>query len=87
MQVTTQVGVPTVFAAVLLWFVLFRVGNTLEVIQKQEEERTTIVADTQKAFVDALDRQTAAFERAIRDNIEANKALAAQYQRPGGPPR
>lgn len=76
-QVTTQVGVPTVFAGVLLWFVLFKVGATLEVIEQGEEERTKIIAAMQDTLVAALDRQAGRFEKAIYDNIQANKDMAA----------
>lgn len=91
-QVTTQFGVPTVFAAVLLWFVLTRVGGTLDQMQKADDDRVKILAAMQdnlittldrqtKTFEVALDRQTTAFEKAIRDNIEANRAIAGQLDR------
>jgi len=85
-QVTTQVGVPTVFAGVLLWFVLTRVGGTLDMMQKAEEDRVRILAAMQDTLVAALDRQTQAFEKAMRDNIEANRAIAERIER-RPPPR
>lgn len=81
-QVTTQLGFPAVVAGVLLWFVLTRVGGTLEIIQKQEEDRTRMVAAMQDSVVAALDRSAERFEKAIHDNIEANRLLAAQYHQP-----
>lgn len=84
-QVTTQVGVPTVFAAVLLYFVLFRVTATLEVIQKNEDRRTEMLATVQKAFAESITQQTAAFEAAIRENIAVNRELAERYHGPKGP--
>lgn len=80
--VTTQVGVPTVIAGVLLWFVLFRLDTTLKIIEQSEEDRVQIIAAMQDTVVAALDRQAARYEKAIHDNIEANKLLAAQYERP-----
>lgn len=79
--VTTQVGVPTVVAGVLLWFVLFRVDGTLKMIQQQEEDRTRMVAAMQDTLIAALDRQTKDFVTAIEKNIEANKTIAAQLDR------
>ncbi len=80
-QVTTQVGVPTVFAGVLLWFVLTRVGGTLDMIQKAEDDRVRILAAMQDSLVAALDRQTMSFEKAIRENIDANRQIAARLDR------
>jgi hypothetical protein len=87
--ITTQVGVPTVIAGVLLWFVLFRLDSTLQVIERSEEDRVRIIAAVQESIVAALDRQTIAFEKAIQDNIRANERLASQvgYGRPAAPPR
>ena len=73
-QVTTQVGVPTVFAGVLLWFVLFRVGETLDVIEKSELERIRVM-------VSALDKHAERFEAAIDSTIEANRLLAESAQK------
>lgn len=86
-QVTTQVGVPTVFAAVLLWFVLMKVGGALESIEKNEEDRTRIVAAMQDSFIAALDRQTERFERAIHDNIDANRQMIGQMHGGARPER
>jgi hypothetical protein len=61
---TTQVGVPTVFAGVLLWFLLTRVSATMETIKQNEELRTQMMAVMQAGFSEAIDRQTVAFERA-----------------------
>lgn len=90
--VTTQVGVPTVVAAVLLWFVLFRVDGAMKVIQENEEERTRMVNAMQDSLIAAierntnrLDKQTDTFVRAIDDNIRANQAIAAQLRGYIGP--
>lgn len=69
-------GVPTVFAGVLLYFVLFKVGNTLEVIEQGEKERTAIIAAMQDTLVSALDKQADRFERAIESNIKANEKMS-----------
>lgn len=82
-QVTTQVGVPTVFAAVLLYFVLFRVTATLETIQKNEDRRTELLQVVQKAFADSINQQTEAFQAAIAENIRVNRELAERYHGPG----
>jgi hypothetical protein len=91
--VTTQVGVPTVVAAVLLWFVLFRVDGAMKVIQENEEERTRMVNAMQDTLIVAinrnterLDRQTDKFVAAIDQNIAANQAIAAQLRAYLGPP-
>lgn len=76
--ITTQVGVPTVVAGVLLWFVLTRVDNTMQVIQEEEESRTRIVAAMQDTMIAAFDRQTKSFVDAIADNIRANQQVADQ---------
>jgi hypothetical protein len=58
--ITTQLGVPTVFAGVLLWFVLFKVGGTLEKIEDNELERTKLLVNMQELFVSAVQRQSEA---------------------------
>jgi len=80
--ITTQVGVPTVVAGVLLYFVLFRLDTTLKIIEHSEEDRVRIIAAMQDTVVAALDRQTERFEKAMRENIDANKLIAAQIDRP-----
>jgi hypothetical protein len=78
--VTTQLGFPAVVAGVLLWFVLTRVGGTLDMIQKQEEDRTRMVAAMQDTLIAALDRQTAAFVKAIEENKQVNRELGARLE-------
>lgn len=56
-SVTTQLGVPTVFAGVLLWFVLFKVGATLETIEQNEIDRTKLLLSMQESFVAAVQQQ------------------------------
>ncbi len=71
--VTTQVGVPTVVAGVLLYFVLFRVDGALKIIQEEEETRTKIAAAMQDSLVAALDRNNKTFNDAIDRNIAYNR--------------
>lgn len=75
-KLTTTVGVPTVFAAVLLYFVLVNVHDTLQVIENNEEARTRLLAETQAAFIAAIDRSAERFEIAINGNIKANEKMA-----------
>jgi len=56
-SVTTQLGVPTVFAGVLLWFVLFKVGGALETIEQHEIERTKLLTTMQETFVKSVQDQ------------------------------
>jgi len=85
--VTTQLGVPTVIAGVLLWFVLARVDGTLKLIQEQEDARTKIMLTMQESMAAALDRLGTRVDDAIHENIKANQDLAARYavRRPGAP--
>jgi len=57
-SVTTQLGVPTVFAGILLWFVLFRLGATLDNIEDNEIKRTQLLTSMQEQFVAAVQRQS-----------------------------
>ena len=77
--VTTQVGVPTVVAGVLLWFVLFKMGGTLDMIMHQEEDRTRIVAAMQDSFLAGLRQQNDAFDKTMQRNIEANRLMADRF--------
>lgn len=77
----TQVGVPTVFAGVLLWFVLTRVGSTLDTIEANEAARTKLLQDTQLAFIQAIERSADRFEASIDKNIATNRELAERYNR------
>jgi hypothetical protein len=79
-QITTQVGVPTVFAAILLWFVLFRMDATLKVIEQSEDARTKLITVVQKSLAEHMDRQGELFEQAMRENIEANKKNADRFE-------
>jgi len=58
LQIATQLGVPTVFAGVLLWFVLFKVGGTLENIEDNEIQRTKLLTSMQETFVTAVQQQS-----------------------------
>jgi hypothetical protein len=76
---TTQVGVPTVIAGVLLWFVLFRLDTTLHQIEEAEEARVKILAAMQDTTLAAFERLGDRFEQVVKDNIAANKDLADRY--------
>ena len=78
---TTQVGVPTVVAGVVLWFVLFRVDSTLKIIQENEENRTRMVAAMQDSLVSALNHNASTFEKAIDKNIAVNEEHARDLER------
>jgi hypothetical protein len=80
--ITTQVGVPTVIAGVLLWFVLFRLDASLNQIEEAEENRVKILSAMQDSLIAALDRQGQTFSRAIQQNIDANRTLAERYNAP-----
>jgi hypothetical protein len=82
---TTQVGVPTVVAGVLLWFVLFRIDGAMKDIQEQEDTRTRLVAAMQDSVIAALERNADRFEKAIDKNISINQAIADRYRET--PPR
>jgi thermostable 8-oxoguanine DNA glycosylase len=79
--ITTQLGVPTVVAAVLLWFVLTRIDTALQKIQVQEDLRTQFVADMQRDLIATLEKQTVAFQAAIAENIAVNKEHATDLHR------
>jgi hypothetical protein len=79
---TTQVGVPTVVAGVLLWFVLFRIDGAMKDIQEQEDARTKLVAAMQESVIAALERNADRFEKAIDKNISINQAIADRYHAP-----
>jgi hypothetical protein len=81
-QLTTQVGIPTVFALVLLWFVLTRLDKALSVIETQEEARTTVVEQMGNNFIAGLEKQASRFELAIQQNIAVNRELAERYHGP-----
>ena len=82
---TTQVGVPTVVAGVLLWFVLFRIDGAMKDIQEQEDTRTRMVAAMQDSVIAALERNADRFEKAIDKNMRLNQELAERYR--AAPPR
>jgi len=88
--IVTQVGIPTVFACVLLWFVLTGLASTLKHIEELEDERATILGgmqsrlvEMQAKLVDSLDRQTAEMVRLLDANVAANQAIAAKINQIG----
>jgi len=85
-QVATQFGVSTVFAGILLWFVLTKMTSVLYSIEKWEEERTRVLNASQAQIMAALEKQSASFEKAIQMNIEANQRLADRYYGPSARP-
>lgn len=44
-RVVFQLGVPTVFAAVLLWFVIFKVEDHLRLMVENDMRRTALIAE------------------------------------------
>jgi hypothetical protein len=81
-SITTNLGFPVVVAGLLLWFVLTRVDGAMRHIQAEEDLRTQKVADMQTAVIAALERNADRFERAIQENIAANRALAERHRAP-----
>ena len=80
-RLVTTVGVPTVFAAYLLWFVTTRVGATLEVIEANEQARTKMLQETQNVFVTAIEGQTVRFEQALKENRDVGRELILTVQK------
>lgn len=91
-QIVTQVGVPTVFAAVLLYFVLTNVVGTLGQMQKNDEDRMRMLAAMQDSLIGTLNKQTDTFERslatqtdrfvaAVNANIATNQGIAASMEK------
>jgi hypothetical protein len=72
---TTQVGVPTVIAGVLLYFVLFRLDTTLKIIESTEGDRVKIISAMQDTLVAALDKSADRFEKAMQANMALNRDL------------
>jgi hypothetical protein len=93
LQAIGTLGVPTVIAGVLLYFVLFRLDVTLRVIEDSEDRRLGAIVSIKDSFTNsidmqtrtfekALDRQTDAFKQAIQANItaiETNRTLLSQW--------
>jgi len=77
--IITQVGVPTVIAGVLLWFVLVKLDGVLHDVAHAQEDSVRTLAVMQETLIGALDRQSTRFEQAIRDNMAANRELAERY--------
>jgi hypothetical protein len=80
-QITTQVGVPTVFAGILLWFVLFRMDAALRVIEQSEDARTKLITTVQEKLAAHMDRQGELFEQAMQENVKANRENADRFER------
>jgi hypothetical protein len=80
-QVTTQVGIPTVFAGILLWFVLFRLDTALRVIEQSEDARIQVITAVQETITDHMDRSAEIFERVMAENAKANKENADRFER------
>jgi len=77
----TQVGVPTVLAGVLLWFVLFRLDGILHHIEEAETERTRLLVSMQDTVIKSLDNQTERFSSVMQQNVEVNKRIADILER------
>ena len=74
-HVISTLGISTLFAVLLLWFTLTRFDRTVEVIQHNEEARTKLLVDLGAQFVAASERQSDRFDRAIEENIRANRTF------------
>lgn len=81
LTIITQVGVPTVIAGVLLWFVLFRLDDTLRVIEREEGARTKMIAEMQANVIRVLENQTDKFSGVMQQNVEVNKRIADILER------
>src|SRR5262245_46684770 len=81
LTIITQVGVPTVIAGVLLWFVLFRLDDTLRVIEREEGARTKMIAEMQGNVIRVLENQTDKFSGVMQQNVEVNKRIADILER------
>src|SRR5262245_40437909 len=77
----SQVVIPAVIAGVLLWFVLFRLDDTLKIIQREESERTKLILVMQDNLLKALEHQTDKFTDSMQANTEANKRIAEVLDR------
>jgi len=77
--IITQVGVPTVIAGVLLWFVLFKLDGVLHDVAHAQEDNVRAMAAMQETLIAALDKQANRFEQVIRDNMAVNRELADRY--------
>lgn len=75
----TQLGVPTVLTGVLLWFVLFKMGGTLDHIIDEEDARTRIVQAMQTSFLASQKEQSDAFDKSMQRNIDANKVMTEKF--------
>jgi hypothetical protein len=74
-QITTQVGIPTVFAMVLLWYVLFKFEGSMDKITERLERNAEAVASFTKVEAEQLaelQKQT----RALEDIARAHQSLA-----------
>src|SRR5215471_9500044 len=68
-QVTTQVGIPTVFALVLLYWVLFKFEGSVDRISMRLEKNADAVISFQKLQADQLielQKQTRVLEDIVR---------------------
>jgi hypothetical protein len=68
-QVTTQVGIPTVFAIVLLWYVLFKFEGSMDKISERLERNADSVAEfseIQAQQLAELQKQTEALQEISR---------------------
>jgi hypothetical protein len=68
-QITTQVGIPTVFAIVLLWYVLFKFEGEIDKITLRLEHNAEAVAgftEVQAEQLAELQKQTRALEDIVK---------------------
>lgn len=85
--VVTNVGLPTVFAGILLWFVLTRLAVVLDGITRAEAARTAAVASLEEEWTAALEVQTRAIVAALEENRRVAEAVGEELRRgASGPP-
>jgi hypothetical protein len=82
-QVTTQVGIPTVFAMVLLWYVLFKFEGSMDKITARLESNAQSVQEftkVQTLQLGELQRQTKALEDIARQRHVQPQAFTLDYK-------
>jgi hypothetical protein len=86
-RIVFQLGVPTVFAGVLLWFVIFRIQDHLEQIVKMENTRLELQRawqeDARKIFLQNTEANVAMLKRSQeqdRDNLAWREEQLAQLR-------
>lgn len=79
-QIITTIGIPSLFAVVLLWYVLTKLDSALRVIMENEDARTQKLTRIEATFESSLEKQTAAFNAAILANIAAIDRQTKEFE-------